>query len=302
MGLKKMPPSFYNLSMLEKPSDGREVLCHPTAWDFADGKDFRIKMCTTVTFENLQTIHHELGHIQYFMQYAHLPYMYRNGGFHEAIGELMSMSMSTPQHLKKVGLMNDAQYTKEDEINFLLKMSLSTVSTLPFHLVNDLWRWRAFRGEYKLEEWNNEYWNLKEKYLGVYAPVERTQDDLDPPSIFHIANDCHRLQKKKHFPFKLLEVLCDAAGHIGPLYTCDIYGSTEAGKKLANVLSLGSSVPWQDALEKISGVRKMSTKPLLKYFEPLKEFLRNEVCLNGDVVGWGPENIQNDICRDSVTL
>ncbi|CAL4092150.1 unnamed protein product, partial [Meganyctiphanes norvegica] len=112
MGLKKMPPSFYNLSMLEKPSDGREVLCHPTAWDFADGKDFRIKMCTTVTFENLQTIHHELGHIQYFMQYAHLPYMYRNGGFHEAIGELMSMSMSTPQHLEKVGLMNDAQYTK----------------------------------------------------------------------------------------------------------------------------------------------------------------------------------------------
>ena len=27
-----------------------------------------------------------------------------NDGFHEAIGELMSMSMSTPQHLEKVGL------------------------------------------------------------------------------------------------------------------------------------------------------------------------------------------------------
>ncbi|CAL4122237.1 unnamed protein product [Meganyctiphanes norvegica] len=306
MGLKKMPASFYDLSMLEKPSDGREVVCHPTAWDFYDGKDFRIKMCTTVTFENLQTIHHELGHIQYFMQYAHQPYQYRDGandGFHEAIGELMSMSMTTPQHLEKVGLMKDVQYTKEDEINFLLKMSLSTVSTLPFHLVNDLWRWRAFRGEYKLEDWNDEYWKLKEQYLGVYAPVERTADDLDPPTIFHIANDYDMIRyfTRTVLQFQFLEVLCEEAGHFGPLHTCDIYGSTEAGEKLASVLSLGSSLPWQDALEKMTGGRKMSTKPLLKYFEPLKEFLMNEVCLNGDTVGWG-ENIQNDYCKDSVIL
>ena len=37
-------------------------------------------MCTEVTHEDLVTVHHEMGHIQYFMEYAHQPYMYRNGG------------------------------------------------------------------------------------------------------------------------------------------------------------------------------------------------------------------------------
>jgi hypothetical protein len=53
--------------MLEKPTDGREVACHATAWDFYDAKDFRIRMCARVVFEDFQTVHHELGHIQYFM-------------------------------------------------------------------------------------------------------------------------------------------------------------------------------------------------------------------------------------------
>lgn len=30
--------TFYDLSMLEKPTDGREVICHATAWDFYDKK------------------------------------------------------------------------------------------------------------------------------------------------------------------------------------------------------------------------------------------------------------------------
>ena len=36
-------------------------------------------------------------------------------------------------------------YLNQLDVNFLLSQSLITISTLPFHLVNDLWRWRAFR-------------------------------------------------------------------------------------------------------------------------------------------------------------
>jgi hypothetical protein len=75
------------------------------------------------------------------------------------------------------------------DVNFLLSQSLITISTLPFHLVNDLWRWRAFRGEYKDGEWNEEYWKLKRDIVGVKPPVERTAEDLDPPTIFHINQD-----------------------------------------------------------------------------------------------------------------
>jgi len=33
----RVPDTFYDLSMIEKPTD-REVVCHATAWDFYDGK------------------------------------------------------------------------------------------------------------------------------------------------------------------------------------------------------------------------------------------------------------------------
>lgn len=51
LGLIRMPESFWNLSMIEKPKD-REVVCHASAWDFSDGKDYRIKMCTDVSLVN----------------------------------------------------------------------------------------------------------------------------------------------------------------------------------------------------------------------------------------------------------
>lgn len=34
-------------------------------------------MCTTITHSDLVTVHHEMGHIEYFMEYKHLPYVYR---------------------------------------------------------------------------------------------------------------------------------------------------------------------------------------------------------------------------------
>ena len=39
----------------------------------------RIKMCTAVNMEDLITIHHEMGHIQYFLQYKDKPVTFRDG-------------------------------------------------------------------------------------------------------------------------------------------------------------------------------------------------------------------------------
>ena len=38
MGLLRVPRTFWNASLLEKPTDGRNVVCHATAWDFYDGQ------------------------------------------------------------------------------------------------------------------------------------------------------------------------------------------------------------------------------------------------------------------------
>ena len=44
--------------------------------------------------EWLITTHHEMGHIQYYLQYKDLPVVYREGanpGFHEAVGDVLSI-------------------------------------------------------------------------------------------------------------------------------------------------------------------------------------------------------------------
>ena len=39
--------------------------------------------------DQFSTVHHEMGHIQYYHQYKNQPHVYRRGanpGFHEAVG------------------------------------------------------------------------------------------------------------------------------------------------------------------------------------------------------------------------
>lgn len=65
-------------------------------------------MCTKVNMDDFLTVHHEMGHNQYQMAYRNLSYLLRDGaneGFHEAVGEIMSLSAATPKHLKSLALL-----------------------------------------------------------------------------------------------------------------------------------------------------------------------------------------------------
>ena len=67
-------------------------------------------MCTDINFEDFQTVHHEMGHIQYFLQYMYIPRLFRGGAnpaFHEAIGDTLALSVATPKHLHAVGLLDE---------------------------------------------------------------------------------------------------------------------------------------------------------------------------------------------------
>jgi peptidyl-dipeptidase A len=78
MGLESMEMSYGSLAIIEQPDD-RDIVCHASAWDFCDGSDYRIKMCTNVDESDFITVHHELGHIQYFILYNKLPITFRKG-------------------------------------------------------------------------------------------------------------------------------------------------------------------------------------------------------------------------------
>ncbi|XP_040032505.2 angiotensin-converting enzyme [Gasterosteus aculeatus] len=291
LGLLPMPQEFWDKSMLEKPSGGRQVVCHASAWDFYNRKDFRIKQCTVVTMDDLITAHHEMGHIQYFLQYKDQPVSFRDGanpGFHEAIGDVLALSVSTPKHLQSIGLLDKVESNHESDINFLMSMALDKIAFLPFGYLMDQWRWKVFDGRIPSTEYNKEWWNLRMKYQGLCPPVTRTEEDFDPGAKFHIPANVPYVRYFVSFiiQFQFHKALCDAAKHDGPLHTCDIYKSGEAGKLLGDVMKLGFSKPWPEAMTMITGQPRMSAQPLMQYFQPLIQWLEEENNKNNDVRGW----------------
>lgn len=52
------------------------------------------------------------------------------------------------------------------------------------------------------------------------------------------------------------------------------------------MLSLGSSKPWPDALEIITGQRKMEASALIEYFKPLQDWLEKKNQETGAHIGW----------------
>ncbi|XP_020730928.2 angiotensin-converting enzyme-like protein Ace3 isoform X1 [Odocoileus virginianus] len=291
MGMLSTPPEFWTNSMMERPTDGREVECHASAWDFYNGQDFRIKKCTEVTIEDLLSIFHQMGHIQYFLQYRNLSVIFRTGAnpaFEEAVGSVVTLSASSHKYLLNRGLLSQQHQDKEEEVNFLMSVALEKIAFIPFAYLMDLFRWKVFDGTIEKDMYNQEWWNLRLKYQGLCPPVPRSEEDFDPGAKFHISAS---LPYIRYFlslvlQFQFHEALCKASGHMGPLHRCDIYNSKEAGKLLEDVLKLGSSKPWPEVLEKMTGETKVSTKALMTYFKPLLNWLVTENVRQGEILGW----------------
>lgn len=58
------------------------------------------------------------------------------------------------------------------------------------------------------------------------------------------------------------------------------------------MLQLGSSRPWPDAMEALTGQRNMDASGVLEYFEPLYDWLKEENKRTGEFVGWEPSTVR----------
>jgi peptidyl-dipeptidase A len=291
IGFPALPASFYEKSMLTRPRD-RDVVCHAEATDMDLKGDLRVKMCIKPDEESLDTIHHELGHVYYYMMYNPLPFLYQNGahdGFHEAIGDTITLSLN-PDHLVKIGLLKDVDNSPEAVVNAQMKRALSKIAFLPFGKLIDQWRWKVFSGEIKPADYNKAWWQLREKYQGVKAPVPRSEADFDPGAKYHIPGNTPYTRYFLSFviQFQFQKALCDAAGFKGPLYACDIYNNKAAGQKYMAMLKQGASEPWQDTLYKLTGTRQMDASAIIEYFQPLMTFLQQQNA--GKSCGWSEDN------------
>jgi peptidyl-dipeptidase A len=287
LGMPRLPDTFWERSMFVKPAD-RDVVCHASAWGLDGGRDLRIKMCIKPNYEDLKTIYHELGHNFYQRAYSDQPPLYRggaHGGFHEAIGDTITLSM-TPEYLAQVGLVGSAEESDEAVINRQMQMALDKIAFLPFAKMIDEWRWAVFSGKVAPSDYNKAWWALRTRYQGIAPPVERTEADFDPGAKYHIpANVSYtRYFLARILQFQFQRSLCKFAGHQGDLQSCSIYGSKEAGGKFYEMLEAGQSVPWQDTLEKLTGTREMDATAIIDYFQPLMDYLEKQNA--GRSCGW----------------
>ena len=286
LGFEPLPSTFWERSLFVQPED-RDVVCHASAWSIDGKDDLRVKMCIEINAEDFSTVHHELGHNFYQRAYSwQTPLFWGSAidGFHEAIGDTLALSI-TPSYLKTLGLI-DKEPDPSKDLGLLLDMALNKVAFLPFGLTVDQWRWKVFSGEVTPDGYNESWWELREHYQGVAAPVAREVTDFDPGAKYHVAASvpysryflAHILQ------FQFHRALCKVAGYEGPLNRCTIYGSREAGEKLDNMLRMGLSQPWPDALMALTGETEIDATAMLDYFSPLKAWLDEKN--KGVPTGW----------------
>ena len=287
LGLPPLPETFWERSMLVKPPD-REVVCHASAWDVDWRDDLRIKMCIRINEEDFTTIHHELGHNYYQRAYKHQAPLFTNSandGFHEALGDTISLSV-TPAYLKQVGLM--PAETEVSVLNPLMKKALEKIAFLPFGLLIDRWRWEVFAGNIGPEDYNKAWWEMRRRYQGIAPPGQRPADAFDPGAKYHIpANVPYtRYFLAAVLQFEFHRALCMFAGHEGSLHTCSIFGSEAAGARLDAMMRMGLSEPWPVAHRLITGRPDMDAGAILAYFEPLSAWLKAENERRGYTSGW----------------
>ncbi len=288
LGFAPLPGTFWDRSQFTKPAD-REVVCHASAWDVDNVDDLRIKMCIKKNADDFITIHHELGHNYYQRAYNKQDYLHLNGandGFHEAIGDMVALSI-TPEYLVQIDMLEKKDVPSADkDIGLLLRQAMDKVAFLPFGLMVDRYRWGLFDGSIPADELNKGWNDLRLQYQGIVPPVARDESGFDAGAKYHIPGNVPytRYFLARILQFQFFKAACDQAGWDGPLHRCSFYGNEEVGKNLNAMLEMGASKPWPDALEAFTGERQMSGKAMVEYFAPLKAWLDEQN--KGQPQGW----------------
>jgi peptidyl-dipeptidase A len=226
------------------------------------------------------TVHHELGHIYYYIAYTNpdVPPLLREGanrGFHEAIGYLLGLASMQKSFLQGRGLVEADVET--DEIQALLKEALDQVVFIPWSAgVMTLFERDLYQG-LTPEEYNQRWWDYKLDLQGIVPPSERPTDACDPATKTHINDDA-----AQYYDYAISYILLHQFhAHIAneilgqDPHNTDYYGSAEAGAFIDSILRLGATEDWRSVMLDSLG-QEVSAQPMLDYFAPLMTWLEQE--------------------------
>jgi peptidyl-dipeptidase A len=270
----KLPATFWERSLLTKPRD-RDVVCHASAWDLDGKDDVRVKMCITPTAEDFRVIHHELGHLYYDLAYSkQSPVQERR---QRRLPRSHRRHRGAVDHagLSEAGRPDEEEPDPSQDIGPLLYTALQKVAFLPFAYMVDKWRWQVYSRQ-------GQAGRLRQGLVGAEGAVQGVKRPGPIARRLRRRRQVPRRQRRAPYAryflaavlqFQFHRALCREAGDTGPLNRCSVYGNAKAGAKFQQMLELGASKPWPEALKAISGEDKIDGGALLDYFAPLKTWL-----------------------------
>lgn len=281
MGFPKLPNVFWEKSDLyQLPKDAtRKKNTHASAWHLDIDQDLRSLMSVESNMDWFGTTHHELGHIYYFQAYSkpEIPVMLREGAnraFHEGVGTLIGMAAGQAAYLKEIGLLaKDAQV---DKISWLLDQAMEHVVFMPWGAgTMTRFEYELYEQDLPKDQFNKRWWEIVKKYQGIVPPTDRGNEFADAASKTHINDDPAQYYDyaiSELILFQLHEHICSNILKQHPS-DCNYYGSKETGAYLKSILELGSTRDWRAVLKEKTG-SDLSAKAMLRYFEPLMEYLK----------------------------
>ncbi len=196
----------------------------------------------------------------------------------------------SPKHLIQLGFLDKNTINSQYEINHLMRVALEKIPLVSFAYTIDKYRYALFRDQIKVPtELNAKWWEMRLQYGGIMPPVPRHDpENFDPGAKFHVATNVPYAQYliALAFQFQFHRGLCRLQGDTKRLHMCDIHGNKHVGEKFRQMLELGSSKLWPEALKSLTGESQLEPQAMLDFFEPLHRWLKMENLARGYPVDW----------------
>lgn len=284
MGFDKLPASYWTKSSLYPLPDGTEYKKnnHASAWHMDLQDDVRCLMSVIPNADWYETVHHELGHIYYYVEYTNpdVPPLLRGGAnraYHEGFGSMLGLAAMQKPFLVNLGLIDESVET--DEVQKLLKEALNYIVFMPWSAgVMTEWEYELYGENLSADKFNERWWAIKRKYQGIVPPNgARGEEFCDAASKTHISNDAAQYYDYALSNVFLFQVHTHIARNIlkqDPRAT-NYFGNEAVGQFLHEMMSPGASIDWQKLMQDKVG-EGMSAKAMLDYFEPLMAYLQEQ--------------------------
>jgi len=283
IGFDSLPKTFWEKSSLYPVAKdaGYKKNTHASAWHMDLDKDVRSLMSIEPNAEWYETVHHEYGHIYYYMTYSRpeIPYLEREGAnraYHEALGSMMGLAAMQKPFCVGLGLADSSAHI--DMMKQLLKDAMNYVVFIPWSAgTMSVFEHDLYSKNLPPDQFNKRWWEIVKQYQGIVPPSERGEEYCDAATKTHINDDPAGYYDYALSFVLLFQVHDYIAKNIlhQDVHATNYFGNKDVGKFIQEIMRPGGTGDWRKLLKDKTG-EDLSARAMLDYFAPLMDWLKEQ--------------------------